>query len=179
MVITLIGYRGCGKSSVAPLLADRLNCDYVDSDVVIEQRAGRSVSDIFAQQGEAAFRTLETDVLADLLRRDCIVIAAGGGAILSESNRHKMRAAGPVVWLQASPITLAGRIAADEASGRTRPSLTGRAVVDEVTDVLDARRPLYAAAATLTIDTDELEPADIADRILRAVTEAAAESRPS
>ena len=106
MRITLIGYRGCGKSTLAPLLAQRLRCDWVDADVVIEQQAGCSIKEIFAREGEPGFRQREAAVLAELLQRDPVVIAAGGGAILNPQTRQRMRAAGPVVWLQAPLDTL-------------------------------------------------------------------------
>ncbi len=76
MVITLIGYRGVGKSTVAPLLASRLGWNWIDADVEIEQRAGRSIAEIFAQEGEPGFRTRESGVLTDLLSRNHLVIAA-------------------------------------------------------------------------------------------------------
>ncbi|MEZ6062018.1 MAG: shikimate kinase [Planctomycetaceae bacterium] len=166
MIISLIGYRGCGKSSVAPLLAKRLHCESADSDDVIETRAGKSIRQIFSDDGEAAFRDLETQVLANLLQRDPIVVSAGGGAVLAEINRQRMRQAGPVVWLQASAEILAERIARDATSGQRRPALTGDSAVREVSDVLAVRLPLYAATATLTVDSEQLSPAEIVEQIL-------------
>ena len=101
MVVTLIGYRASGKSSVAPRLARKLGWSWVDCDDVIEQRAGASIKDIFEHEGEAGFRQRESEILAELLQQSDLVIASGGGAILAESNRKLIRAAGPVVWLQA------------------------------------------------------------------------------
>ena len=103
MILTLIGTRGTGKSTVAPLLAERLGWDWIDADVELERRAGRSIREIFASDGEPVFRALERQNLLELLQRDRLVLAAGGGAILNADTRRDFRAAGPVVWLQATP----------------------------------------------------------------------------
>ncbi len=94
------------------------------------------------------------------------MIAAGGGAILAEINRQRMQTAGPVIWLQAHPETLAARIAGDQTSASRRPSLTSKSAVEEVTDVLHARTPLYEAAATLTVNADKRSPQEIVGEIL-------------
>ena len=154
MVITLIGYRGSGKSSVARLLATARDMSWIDSDDVIEERTGLSIREIFAQQGESEFRGLEEDVIRELTSRESVIIAAGGGAILSAENRRRMKEAGPVVWLQAGIQQLADRIAQDETTAERRPSLTGRSVAEEIEVVLTTRKPLYDDAATMTIDTD-------------------------
>jgi shikimate kinase len=104
--IFLIGYRGTGKTSVARQLADRLKFDCVDADVDIEGRAGKSIVAIFREDGEAAFRDVETVIVGELSRRRRAVIALGGGAVLRETNRQAIRAAGPVVWLTASVDTI-------------------------------------------------------------------------
>lgn len=166
MVITLIGYRGCGKSSVAPLLATSLGWDYVDSDSFIEQAAGCSIRQIFETEGEAGFRVRETEALRSLLCGQNLVVAAGGGAVLSEVNRNMMQDAGPVVWMQASNETLAGRISGDASTVQRRPSLTGQSVTDEVAAVMEVRRPVYQAAATLVVDADNQSPQDISREII-------------
>lgn len=170
MTITLVGYRGCGKSSVAPLLADRLNFGCADSDQQIENEAGMSIAQIFKHEQETGFRVRETKVLKSLLAQPGMVIAAGGGAILAEENRLMMRQAGPVVWLEAPAHVLAARIAGDDASATLRPSLTGRSVTDEVADVLTLRTPLYKAAATHRISTIGCSPAEIVEQIVEAVS---------
>lgn len=171
MIITLIGYRGCGKSSVGPLLAERIGCSFADSDQLVETRAGKTISNIFATDGEAAFRQFETDVLEDLLDTPPAVIATGGGAVLAEINRERMQEAGPVVWLQASAETLAARIFNDQSTGKnSRPSLTGKSIAEEVAEVLAARSSVYQLAATLVIDVETGTPAEIAERIFDAVT---------
>lgn len=166
MIVTLIGYRGSGKSSVAPLLAKHLQCNWVDSDDEVEQRAGRSIRQIFDDDGEQEFRHLESQVLEQLFLHAPLVIAAGGGAVLSAENRQRMRSAGPVVWLQATPRTLAARIADDAATAQQRPSLTGRSVTEEVAEVLEKRLPAYQEAATIVVEVDRLSPAEVVEAII-------------
>jgi len=165
MVITLIGYRGSGKSSVARLLAQALQLDWVDTDDLVESAAGKSIRKIFDDDGENEFRRFEQQAVSHAAQQDSVVIAAGGGAILREENRQAMRAAGPVVWLLADAVTLANRITADSTTVARRPSLTGRSVTEEVATVLAERRPLYAAAATHTINTEGLLPEQVAEEI--------------
>ena len=168
MVITLIGYRGCGKSSIAPRLARRLGWSWIDSDDEIERRSGRRIAEIFARDGEAGFRHMESDVLQELLGRSSLVLASGGGAILSEQNRQQMRAAGPVVWLHVSTATLAERLSRTHATDR-RPSLTGRPIADEVAEVMAIREPLYRACATIIVNAEGSRPEDTARYIARQV----------
>ncbi len=175
MVVTLIGYRGCGKSSVGPLLAKRLGCECIDSDDRIEALAGKSIRDIFAADGVPAFRALETEVLADLVRQQDIVIAAGGGAILAEINRQRLQSAGPVVWLRATIETLAARISGDHSTGDRRPSLTGKSVETEVAEVLKDRLPIYESTASIIVDADTASPQELADEIYERLTETGAE----
>ena len=169
MVVTLIGYRGCGKSSIAPRLARRLGWSWADSDSVVEQRAGCSISEIFEHEGEAAFRKRESEVLADLVQQQNLVIASGGGAILAEANRQMLKAAGPVVWLQVSVAKLAKRLG-DRSSVRKRPSLTGKPISEEVAEVLAVREPLYRECATLIIDAGSGRPEQITRRIAEYIS---------
>lgn len=167
MTLTLIGLRGTGKSSVAPLLAARLGCHWVDADEEIAARAGCSIADIFARRGESEFRRLEAEVLADLLPRGRIVVSTGGGAILNPATRKAMRAAGPVVWLQASPDSILRRIGQDLQRGGSRPALTPLDPRPELEQLLAQRAPLYAECATMTIDTDALDVDHVVAEILR------------
>lgn len=168
MVVTLIGYRGCGKSSIAPRLARRLGWSWVDSDDVIEQRAGASIRDIFEHEGEEGFRKWESNVISDLLQQTKLVMASGGGAILSEENRRKMKAAGPVIWLRASVETLTRRLSGGRA-GQRRPSLTGRPIAEEVAEVLAVREPLYQECATLIFESGSERPEQVAQRIAQQI----------
>lgn len=167
MIISLIGYRASGKSSVAPRLAKKLGWDWLDADRVIEQQTGRSIPEIFATDGEAAFRQIESRILAELLQKDQHVIATGGGAILNPDNRLRLRDAGPVVWLHASTKTLTARLSRDRNHANARPSLTGRPIDQEVAEVLALREPLYRETATLIVHSDGEPVEQITRRILR------------
>jgi len=166
MTITIIGYRGTGKTTVGAQLADRLGWDYVDTDPEIERRAGESIAAIFAKHGEAHFRDLESQELARQLSGEKKVVSAGGGAILREENRQLMRGAGPVVWLAADVQTLADRISNDPTTQSRRPALTQADPVSEILQVLTQRLPLYEQAATIRVETDHRSPEEIVDEIM-------------
>lgn len=170
MNLYLIGYRGTGKTTVARRLAERLGWPWLDADVVLEQRAGRTIAEIFEQGGEPLFRDLESQVVADLAKLDRHVIALGGGAVLREENRHAIRADGNgnIVWLQATPATIHARLKTDVNTRQRRPNLTVMGGREEIERLLEQRRPLYAALADATIDTEGKSPAQIADEILAA-----------
>jgi shikimate kinase len=168
MVITLIGYRGSGKTTVAQALAGRLGWNWVDADAVIEEIAGCTIKEIFATEGETGFRERERQALAGLLIRNKLVLAAGGGAILNSQTRKEMKAAGPVVWLQASVAELAARIDSDPATAERRPNLAGGGI-EEIKRLLSEREPLYRECASLSIYTDTLPVREIVDRIAVAI----------
>jgi shikimate kinase len=170
MIVTLIGYRGTGKTSVAPRLAERLGLSWIDADPELERRAGRSIREIFATDGEPEFRRLEREVLIDLLSRDGLVLAVGGGAVLNPDTRRDLRRAGPVVWLQADADTLAARIAADATSSARRPNLTATGGLDEIRTLLSEREPLYREAATLAVGTAGRAVDDIVEEIVAGLT---------
>ena len=178
MVVTLIGYRGCGKSSIAPRLAQRLGWSWVDADVELEHRTGRSIREIFATDGEPEFRRLERETLLALLQRDRIVLAAGGGAILNSDTRYDFKAAGPVVWLRASVESIAHRILRNSPASHRRPNLTSLGGVEEIRELLAIRTPLYAECATLTVDTDQRPLAETVKVILAALPPELTGARP-
>ncbi|HEX4793198.1 MAG TPA: shikimate kinase [Humisphaera sp.] len=164
--IFLIGYRGTGKSTAARELAKRFGFLWVDADVRIEALAGKSIAAMFADEGEAAFRELEAQVVAALSRERRVVAALGGGAILSAGNRRTICAAGPVVWLTASVDGILERLAADESTASRRPNLTATGGRAEIEELLAKRTPLYRECATLTVDTEGKTAAEVADEIV-------------
>lgn len=178
MVITLIGYRGSGKTSVARVLAGRLGWDWLDADEELERREGRSIREIFAADGEAYFREAERDLLAELLAWDRLVLAAGGGAVLNADTRTDMKNAGPVVWLRASADVLESRITGDETTEQRRPDLTASGGRGEIETLLRERTPLYEECASLTVDTDRLDVDAVAERILTALGPRVQEGEP-
>lgn len=167
MIVTLIGYRGSGKSSVAAALRDRLGWPVLEADRLIQERAGCSISEIFSRQGEKHFRDLEEAVITELLRKPSGILSAGGGAVLRTTTCERMRQAGPVVLLEASVSELARRISADQVSASQRPSLTDAGFLGEIEAVLTARQPIYHEAATHRIWTENKSPEAIAEEIIR------------
>jgi shikimate kinase len=179
MVVTLIGYRGTGKTSVAPPLAARLKFESIDADAELERRAGQAIREIFESEGEPGFRARERGLLAELLKRERLVIAAGGGAILDPETRTRMRAAGPVVWLRATIATIERQIAADPATRDRRPALTTEGGRREIVSLLASREPLYRATATLMVDVDDCTVDEIVAKILPGIAAAAGTSESS
>jgi shikimate kinase len=169
--ISLIGYRGTGKTTVGRLLAERLGVELTDTDDLIVKRCGMDIAEFFCRAGEPAFRQLESQVVADLSDGKPRVVALGGGAVLSDANRAHIRSWGPVVWLQADPQTLARRLVGDPATTRQRPPLTAYGPQQEIAEVLAERLPLYASTCTHQIDTHGKSAQEIADWIVHQVLE--------
>lgn len=149
-IVVLVGMMGAGKTTVGRSVASRLGVDFVDTDDLVETRAGKSVRDIFASDGEAAFRTLESQVLAESLKSPVdVVVAAAGGTVLSESNRAALREhADVVVWLDADVSALGERA----SRGAHRPLLDGD-VEDRLMALDGERRVLYQSVADVRLDT--------------------------
>jgi shikimate kinase len=156
-VIVLVGFMGAGKTTVGRLLAAKLGVPFTDSDHVIEDRAGKPIRQIFADDGEAAFRALEHQVIADLLGGPDIVLAVGGGAVEHALTR-KLLAEVPVAFLRVGYTEAHRRVGGDGG----RPMLAR----PDIADVYAARRAGYSAVATVTVDVDGRPPADISAGIL-------------
>jgi shikimate kinase len=146
-------------------LAGLLAWNWVDADAVLEQRAGRTIREIFAAGSEAAFRDLESAVLADVCGQARAVVATGGGVVLRAENRARLRQAGRCVWLTADAPTLWQRLQADATTADRRPNLTIGGLT-EVEELLRQREPLYRECAGLTVDTARHTPDETA-RIIR------------
>jgi shikimate kinase len=168
MNLVLIGYRGTGKTSVAQRLGLLLASPWIDADVEIELRAGKSIRAIFDDDGEAHFRQLESTVLADLLARDGQVIAAGGGVVVLPENRALLARA-TVVWLTADVDIILARITADPATRHRRPNLTTAGGRDEIAQLLAQREPLYRQCAHFIVDTVGRSTDEIAAEIVERV----------
>ena len=154
--VVLVGAPGSGKSTVGALLAQRLGVPFVDVDEVIEQRAGRSIAAIFADDGEPAFRALEESTTTELLEQPG-VLSLGGGAVLSTRTRAALHGH-RVVWLQVSAATAVSRVGLNEA----RPLLLGN-VRGRLIKLLSERTPLYAEVATEQVSTDDRTPDAVVD----------------
>jgi shikimate kinase len=169
VIITLVGYRGTGKSTVARLLAHRLGWMCIDTDEEVQQLTGKAICDIFRSEGEAAFRGYESQVIHQLTRRHKVVLAAGGGAVLDPDNRRALSMAGSIVWLTALPETIRRRLRDDAGTAENRPALTGNSVTDEIETVLAERLPIYRACADLSVPTDGREPRELVELIVAAL----------
>ncbi len=164
MNVVLIGYRGCGKTTVGRLLAERNNAGFIDTDELIVHQAGRTIAEIFASDGEPAFRKLEETAIKLATKSKGRVISVGGGAVESKANRSILRGYGTVVWLQADAESLWSRITSDGQSAEQRPDLAGGGL-NEVQEVLMRRTPMYAELAHLAITTTDRHPNVIAEDI--------------
>lgn len=149
MILSLVGMPGSGKSTVGRQLARRLGLPFFDSDALIEQRLGCSIREYFAREGEAAFRDVEQQVIADLAAGPHAVVATGGGAVLREANRQKLREAGRVIYLRSSPEELHRRVRHDTQ----RPLLQVADPLGRLRSLHAERDPLYREAAHFHVDT--------------------------
>lgn len=160
--VFLIGYRGCGKSTVGRLLAAQIDWTFVDTDDMVENAAGSSIQEIFAREGEGSFREWEQRAVASAAARELpTIISLGGGAILREANQQQIREFGQCVWLKGSAESLYARIRGDASSQGRRPNLTSSDGFTEVVELLAAREPIYADLADLKVDTDGRQPDEI------------------
>jgi shikimate kinase len=164
--VFLIGFRGTGKTTVARILGLRLGWDWVDADVEVELRAGKSIAAIFADDGEARFRDLEGEVLSDLVRRRRTVAACGGGVIIRAPHRELLAGRPRVAWLRGDPDVLHARIQADQSTAARRPSLTPFSALDEVRRLVAEREPWYRQCARAEIDATSQTPEECAAEII-------------
>ena len=160
MSLFLVGARGSGKTSAGRLAAQQLGVPFVDTDQVVAERAGKSIAQIFSEEGESAFRALERDILLQLLAKRGELVATGGGCVLDPDVREGLRACGRTLWLTAEPDVLGQRI-----QGSSRPSLTGAKPEEEVAAILAQRAPLYQMCAAERILTGGVPLQEVADVI--------------
>lgn len=162
--LVLVGMTGVGKSTIARILGVRLGRDVWDTDSAIEERAGRSVRRIFAEDGEAVFRTLESGVLRDALASTApLVIATGGGIVVAEGNRRLMGESGArVVWLCADPSTLVERV----GNAGHRPLLDDDPA-GTLQRMMRDREPLYREVADAIVLVDHRSASEVVEAVLR------------
>lgn len=166
--VWLVGMMGAGKSAVGRELARRLGRPFVDADREIESTRGLAIGEIFAREGEAAFRVLEREAVERLAGRPAVV-ALGGGALGQAEVRAVVRRTGTVVWLRARPETLLARIGDCDA----RPLLAGLAAPERLARLraLLAERDAHYATASLVVDTDAATVEEVAERVERALAQ--------
>lgn len=161
--LVLVGPPGAGKSTVGRLVAAALGVDFLDTDTIVEERAGKSVADIFIEDGEPAFRALEKAAVADALAAFDGVLALGGGAVLDADTRAAL-AGHRVVLLDVGLADAARRVGLN----RDRPLLLGNPRA-QLHRLLEERRPVYAAVASSTVRTDGRTPEEVAGEVLAVV----------
>ena len=161
MMMTLTGFMGSGKTTVGKVLADFLGCPFMDLDDLVVKKAGKSIPDIFAQDGEPAFRELEAQVLRKTVAKyaeSAAVLALGGGAVLAPASAALLHEKTVCIYLRATLDTLLARLAGETA---------GRPLADaSLADRLASREPIYEETAHVIIDTDGLSPDEVADEII-------------
>ena len=161
MMITLTGFMGSGKTTVGKVLADFLGCPFMDLDDLVVKKAGKSIPDIFAQDGEPAFRELEAQILRKTVAKyaeSTAVLALGGGAVLAPASAALLHEKTVCIYLRATLETLLARLEGETA---------GRPLADaSLADRLASRESLYEKTAHVIVDTDGLSPDEVADEII-------------
>lgn len=173
--LILIGLMGAGKTSVGKVLARRMQRDFVDSDAEIEKATGVRIPVIFEIEGEAGFRSREERIIKDLCDRQNIVLATGGGAVLSPANRQCLRDSGLVIYLCATPEALWRRTSRD----RNRPLLRTSDPLQKLRELHTLRDPLYRTVAHLVVDTGSQSVGTLATHILRLLGQGPTTAAPS
>ena len=189
MMIALAGFMGSGKTTVGKVLADFLGCPFMDLDDLVVKKAGKSIPDIFAQDGEPAFRLLEAQMLRKTVEKyaeSTAVLALGGGAVLAPASAALLREKTVCIYLRATLDTLLQRLAGETAGRPLLNEIPGQAGNDggsvvmpgpgssvmpgpdraSVSARLAAREPIYEETAHVVIDTDGLSPDEVADEII-------------
>ena len=180
-MITLTGFMGSGKTTVGKVLADFLGCPFMDLDDLVVKKAGKSIPDIFAQDGEAAFRQLEARILRQTVEKyaeSTVVLALGGGAVTTPASAALLHEKTVCIYLRATLDTLLGRLAGETAGRPLLQEIPDQVGNDEGKDVmpgpdrasvaarLASREPVYEETAHVIIDTDGLAPDEVADEII-------------
>ena len=166
--IALIGFMGVGKTAVGKALAGKLSKKFIELDSLIEQKAGKTIPEIFKQDGEIAFRELEIAVTKEVAKGKNQVIACGGGVVLNKINIDRLRNESIIVYLTASPKVILKRVS---GGGMERPLLEASNQALTIQGLLTFRKPFYERAADIKIDTSKLDVESIVEQIINKLEE--------
>jgi len=164
MNLVLTGFMGTGKTAVGRLVAEKLGWQFFDTDEIIEAEVGVKIAEIFAKKGEPYFRELETKTIRLLALLDNTVISCGGGVVLRPENMDELERSGTIVCLTASPEKILER-----TKGDTRPLLAVKDPLSKITEMQKAREPYYKRCR-LMVDTTELPPEAVAEKIMKQLS---------
>ncbi|WP_136795164.1 shikimate kinase [Desulfosediminicola ganghwensis] len=163
--IVLIGYRATGKSTIGRALASKLSFSFLDTDSLIRSKCNSSIEEIVGSQGWDAFRKYEAEALIKAFESSNTVVATGGGAIMHRDIWAQYGRKALVVWLTADLSVLAGRLGGNDAGNSERPTLTGKAIDQEIADILEVRTPIYRELSDYAVDTGRMSIAVAVDSI--------------
>ncbi len=166
--IALIGFMGVGKTAVGKVLAEKLDKKFIELDPLIEQKVGKSIPEIFKQDGEIAFRELEIEVTKEVAKGKNQVIACGGGVVLNKINIDRLRNESIIVYLTASPKVILKRVS---GGGTERPLLEASNQALTVQGLLKFRKPFYERAADIKIDISKLDVDSVVEQIIDKLKE--------
>lgn len=166
--IALIGFMGTGKTAVGQLLAKKLGRKFIELDWLIERKAGKTIPQIFQQEGEIGFRELEIEVTREVAGEKNAVIACGGGLVLNKINIDRLKESSRIIYLTTSPGVILKRVASEEGQ---RPLLEVDDPAQTIRDLLRFRKPFYERAADITINTSRLDIGAVAEQIIEKLRE--------
>ncbi len=166
--VALIGFMGVGKTSVGKILAKRLGRKYAEVDSLIVQKAGKSITEIFEQDGEIAFRDIEIAVIKEVASKGNLVIDCGGGVVLNKINIDRLKLNAVIVWLTASQDTILKRTSSD---GDGRPLLKKNNGISDIRSSIRSRKPYYEQAADIKVDTTYLDVESVVLQIIGKLKE--------
>lgn len=161
--IFLIGFMGCGKSTIAKILAQKLGADCIEMDEQIVKEQGMPITEIFERGGEEHFRDIEMELICRLCGQKNMIVSCGGGSVLREENRRMMKETGVIVWLTAEPETIFARV----KHSKNRPVLNGHMNIEYITELMGKRQDCYEAAADFSVRTDGRSREEICTEIIR------------
>ena len=159
----LIGFMGCGKSTMARILSEKTGAELIEMDETIEKEAGMSIREMFEIYGEPYFRDLESQLIEQITKQGGAVVSCGGGAILREENVLKMKENGTIVYFSATPETIYERV----RHSTNRPLLNGNMNVEYITELMGKRLPLYEKAADRTISVDGKNKLEVVEELMQ------------